>query len=123
MKFRPTSCCISKRFSNELGNICLKEVCYTSSHCSWCSCIIEISDVYACCRQVNEYFFGMQDEVVPFVSSLFLRALLSPGVYCNAVLRQTFGNYNKHFTDSEFGSFTVDGLKSEILSLIEHQVL
>ncbi|KAL8541895.1 hypothetical protein ACS0TY_002951 [Phlomoides rotata] len=66
-------------------------------------------------------FSSAKDEVVPFVSSLFLRSLLSPGVYCNAVLRQTFGDYSKHFTDSEFGSFTVDGLKSELLSLMEHQ--
>ncbi|KAK6121287.1 hypothetical protein DH2020_044990 [Rehmannia glutinosa] len=57
----------------------------------------------------------------PICIFCFLRALLIPGVHCNAVLRQTLGDYNKHFTDSEFGSFTLDGLKSEILSLIEHQ--
>lgn len=59
---------------------------------------------------------------MPFVSSVFFRALLFPGVHCNAVIRQTLGDYNKHFTDSEFGSFTVEGLRSEIFSLIEHQV-
>ncbi|KAL3651476.1 hypothetical protein CASFOL_004478 [Castilleja foliolosa] len=66
-------------------------------------------------------FSATKEEVAPFVSSVFLRALLTPGVHCNAVLRQTLGDYNKHFTDSEFSSFTVDGLKSEILLLIEHQ--
>ncbi|KAI3448399.1 hypothetical protein Pfo_005064 [Paulownia fortunei] len=66
-------------------------------------------------------FSSVKEEVAPFVSSVFLRALLTPGVHCNAVLRQTLGDYNKHFTESEFGSFTLDGLKSEILSLIEHQ--
>lgn len=59
---------------------------------------------------------------MPFVSSVFFHALLFPGVHCNAVIRQTLGDYNKHFTDSEFGSFTVEGLKSEIFLLIEHQV-
>ncbi|KAK4476783.1 hypothetical protein RD792_015943 [Penstemon davidsonii] len=61
------------------------------------------------------------EEIAPFVSSVFLHRLLSPGVHSNAVLRQTLGDYNKHFTYSEFGSFTVDGLKNEILSLFEHQ--
>ncbi|KAL0412834.1 UNVERIFIED_CONTAM: Nuclear pore complex protein [Sesamum radiatum] len=63
----------------------------------------------------------LQEEIAPFVSSVFLRALLSPGVHCNAVLRQTFGDYGKHFTDSDFGSFTIDDLKREILSVIEDQ--
>lgn len=72
---------------------------------------------------LNKMFLFVQEEIAPFVSSIFLRALLSPGVHCTAVLRQTLGDHNKHFTDSEFGSFTVDGLKTEILSLVEHQVL
>ncbi|KAG8364004.1 hypothetical protein BUALT_Bualt19G0081200 [Buddleja alternifolia] len=66
-------------------------------------------------------FSSSKEEISPFVSSVFLRALLFPGVHCNAILRQTLGNYNRLFTDSEFDSFTVDGLKNEILSLIEHQ--
>ncbi|CAA0833564.1 SUPPRESSOR OF AUXIN RESISTANCE1 [Striga hermonthica] len=66
-------------------------------------------------------FSASKGEVAPFVSSVFLRALLTPGVHCNAVLRRTLGEYNKHFTESEFSSLTLDGLKSEVLSLIEHQ--
>ncbi|GER54989.1 suppressor of auxin resistance [Striga asiatica] len=66
-------------------------------------------------------FSASKEEVAPFVSSVFLRALLTPGVHCNAVLRRTLGEYNKHFTESEFSSLTLDGLKSEVLSLIEHQ--
>ncbi|KAL9141071.1 hypothetical protein ABFS82_14G078800 [Erythranthe guttata] len=66
-------------------------------------------------------FSSAKEEIAPFVSSVFLRALLFPGIHSTAVLRQTLGDHNKYFTDSEFGSFTVDGLKSEILSLIEHQ--
>lgn len=64
----------------------------------------------------------LQDQVSSFVSSIFLRRLLLPGVQQNTVLRTTLQDYNKHFTDSEFSSLTVDGLKKEILSLIEHEV-
>lgn len=67
-------------------------------------------------------FFILQDQVSPFVSSIFLRRLLLPGVHQNIVLRTTLQDYNKHMTDSEFYSLTVDGLKKEILSLIEHEV-
>ncbi|KAG6421147.1 hypothetical protein SASPL_117696 [Salvia splendens] len=66
-------------------------------------------------------FSSAEEEIAPFLSSVFFQALLSPGVHCNAVIRQTLVDYQKHFTDSEFGSFTVEGLKCEILSLIEHQ--
>lgn len=59
---------------------------------------------------------------MPFVSSIFLRRLLHPGVYHNKVLRSTFLDYSKHWTDNEFQSLTVDGLKKEILSLVEHEV-
>ncbi|XVE89260.1 hypothetical protein DITRI_Ditri19aG0188900 [Diplodiscus trichospermus] len=62
-----------------------------------------------------------KDHIVPFVSSIFLRRLLHPGVYHNMVLRATFLDYGKHWTDNEFQSLTVDGLKKEILSLVEHE--
>ncbi|XP_012434287.1 nuclear pore complex protein NUP160 isoform X1 [Gossypium raimondii] len=62
-----------------------------------------------------------KDQIVPFVSSIFLRRLLHPGVYHNKVLRSTFLDYSKHWTDNEFQSLTVDGLKKEILSLVEHE--
>ncbi|KAG4176901.1 hypothetical protein ERO13_A11G274000v2 [Gossypium hirsutum] len=62
-----------------------------------------------------------KDQIVPFVSSIFLRRILHPGVYHNKVLRSTFLDYSKHWTDNEFQSLTVDGLKKEILSLVEHE--
>ncbi|KAF9603749.1 hypothetical protein IFM89_037835 [Coptis chinensis] len=64
----------------------------------------------------------VKDQFVPFVSSIFLRRLLHPGIYQNAALRATALDYNKHWTDSEFQSLTIDGLKKEIFSLIEGEV-
>ncbi|KAA8545346.1 hypothetical protein F0562_020130 [Nyssa sinensis] len=69
----------------------------------------------------HSMFSSVKDQIVPFVSSIFLRRLLLPGVHHNAVLRATLQDYNKHLTDSEFHSLTVDGLKREILSLIEDE--
>ncbi|THG12740.1 hypothetical protein TEA_026867 [Camellia sinensis var. sinensis] len=63
----------------------------------------------------------LEDQIVPFVSSIFLRRLLSPGVLQSTVLRATFQDYNKHLANSEFYSLTVDRLKMEILSLVEHE--
>lgn len=65
----------------------------------------------------------LQDHIVPFVSSIFLRRLLCPGIHHNMSLRATLLDYNRHWSDSEFQSLTADGLKKEILSLIEHEVL
>ncbi|KAF5192352.1 Nuclear pore complex protein, partial [Thalictrum thalictroides] len=59
------------------------------------------------------------DQIVPFVSSIFLRRLLQPGIYQNATLRATAHDYNKLWSDFEFQSLTVDGLKKEIFFLIE----
>ncbi|KAL5789070.1 hypothetical protein ACOSQ2_003958 [Xanthoceras sorbifolium] len=62
-----------------------------------------------------------KDHIVPFVSSIYLRRILHPGVHHNSVLRATLLDYNRHYTDSEFLSLTVDGLRKEIISLIEHE--
>lgn len=64
-----------------------------------------------------------KDHVVSFVSSIFFRRLLHPGVHHNIVLRATLLDYNRHWTDSEFQNLTVDGLKKEIISLIEHEAV
>ncbi|KAK0591184.1 hypothetical protein LWI29_036588 [Acer saccharum] len=64
---------------------------------------------------------SVKDDIVPFVSSIFLRRLLQPGVHHNIVLRATLLDYNRHFTDSEFQSLTIDGFRKEIISLIEHE--
>lgn len=57
-----------------------------------------------------------------FISSIFLRRLLSPGIFHNVALRLTLRDHNKHWTDSEFQSLSLDELKSEILLLVEHEV-
>ncbi|KAE8022771.1 hypothetical protein FH972_008545 [Carpinus fangiana] len=67
----------------------------------------------------HSLFSSGKDHTVPFVSSIFLRRLLCPGVHHNISLRATLLDYNKHWTDSEYHSLTADGLKKEILSLIE----
>uniref|UniRef100_A0A2P2MJN9 Nuclear pore complex protein NUP160 isoform X3 n=1 Tax=Rhizophora mucronata TaxID=61149 RepID=A0A2P2MJN9_RHIMU len=69
----------------------------------------------------HSVFSSAKDHVGPFISNIFLRRLLCPGVHHNAVLRSTLLDYNRHWTDSEFRSLTVDGLKKEIRSIIEHQ--
>lgn len=82
--------------------------------------------IYLHLTDIWQYFAQceiLQEQIVSFVSSIFLRRLLHPGVYHNSVLRTTLQDYNKHWTNSEFQSLTVDGLKKEILSLIEHEVL
>lgn len=63
-----------------------------------------------------------QDEVVPFISSIFVRRLLQPGVYNEMALRATLLEYHRHWTDSNFRSMTSGELKQEILSLIEDEV-
>ncbi|MCH81955.1 suppressor of auxin resistance 1 protein, partial [Trifolium medium] len=62
------------------------------------------------------------DDILPFVSSIFLRRLMLPGVHHNAALHATLAEYNRHLGESELQTLTADGLKREILSLIEHEV-
>ncbi|XP_050381591.1 nuclear pore complex protein NUP160 isoform X2 [Argentina anserina] len=64
-----------------------------------------------------------KDHILPIVSSIILRRLLLPGIHHNAALRTTLLDYNRHWTESDFHSLTADGLKKEILSLIEHEGL
>ncbi|GLT27531.1 hypothetical protein SLA2020_025180 [Shorea laevis] len=71
----------------------------------------------------NSVFSSGKEHIFPLVSSIFLRRLLHPGVLHNLVLRATLMDYNKHWTDSEFQSLTVDGLKKEILLLVEDKTL
>lgn len=59
---------------------------------------------------------------MPFVSSIFLRRLVLPGVHHNAALHATLAEYNRHLSESELQTLTADGLKKEILSLVEHEV-
>ncbi|KAI5420390.1 hypothetical protein KIW84_044251 [Lathyrus oleraceus] len=54
--------------------------------------------------------------------SLQLGRLPLPGVHHYAALLATLAEYNMHLGESELQTLTVDGLKKEILSLIEHEV-
>ncbi|XP_057453270.1 nuclear pore complex protein NUP160-like isoform X2 [Lotus japonicus] len=63
-----------------------------------------------------------QEDILSFVSSIFLRRLLLPGVHLNAALYATLVEYNRHLAESELHTLTADELKKEILSLIEHEV-
>ncbi|XP_058763135.1 nuclear pore complex protein NUP160-like isoform X2 [Vicia villosa] len=73
-------------------------------------------------RITHSIFTSSKDDILPFVSSIFLRRLLLPGVHHNAALLATLAEYNRHLSESELQTLTVDGLKKEILSLIEHEV-
>lgn len=57
-----------------------------------------------------------------FISSIFIRRLLCPGIFHNVALHLTLLDHNKHWTDSEFQSLSLDELKNEILLLVEHEV-
>ncbi|CAH2035197.1 unnamed protein product [Thlaspi arvense] len=70
----------------------------------------------------HSLFPSAKDQIMGFISSIFLRRLLCPGIFHNVALRLTLRDYNKHWTDSEFQSLSLDELKSEILLLVEHEV-
>ena len=63
-----------------------------------------------------------QDQTAYFVSSIFLRRLLQPGVYQKDALRATVMCHKKYLSDYEFQSLSVIGLKREILTAIELEV-
>ncbi|POO04174.1 Guanine nucleotide-binding protein, beta subunit [Trema orientale] len=69
----------------------------------------------------HSVFSSAKDQSLSVISSIFLRRLLHPGVYHNIALRATFLDYNRHWSDSDFHLLTADGLKKEIVSLIEHE--
>ncbi|OIW01601.1 hypothetical protein TanjilG_08782 [Lupinus angustifolius] len=73
-------------------------------------------------RIAHSIFSSSKDDILPFVSSIFLRKLLLPGVHHNAALHATLVEYGRHLVESELQTLTADGLKKEILSLIEHEV-
>ncbi|KEH42188.1 nuclear pore complex protein NUP160 isoform X2 [Medicago truncatula] len=73
-------------------------------------------------RITHSIFSSSKDDILPFVSSIFLRRLMLPGVHHNAALHATLAEYNRHLGESELQTLTADGLKKEILSLIEHEV-
>ncbi|KAG4970554.1 hypothetical protein JHK84_036650 [Glycine max] len=63
------------------------------------------------------------DELVSHTLSTNIdERLLLPGVHHNATLYATLVEYSRHLGESELQTLTTDGLKKEILSLIEHEV-
>ncbi|KAJ4895010.1 SUPPRESSOR OF AUXIN RESISTANCE1 [Raphanus sativus] len=70
----------------------------------------------------HSLFSSAKDQIMGFISSVFLRRLLCPGIFHTVALRLTLRDHNKHWTDSEFQSLSLDELKSEILLLVEEEV-
>ncbi|KAK9145964.1 hypothetical protein Sjap_005867 [Stephania japonica] len=64
-------------------------------------------------------FSSIKGQVVPFVSSIFLRRLFQPGILQNIPLISTIKGYNKQCADTDFQSLTLHGLREEIFSLME----
>ncbi|KAI4375511.1 hypothetical protein MLD38_013371 [Melastoma candidum] len=79
--------------------------------------------VYDLLWVARSILISMEDQVGPLLSSVFLNRLLQPGIYNAVVLRATMLDYNRGLTDSELHSLTVDGLKKELLLLMEYEGL
>lgn len=67
----------------------------------------------------SSLFSLLKDQIANFVSSIFLRRLLQPGVHQNAALRAIIADHKKYISDHEFQSLTVAVVKKEILTIIE----
>nr|CAB3448831.1 unnamed protein product [Digitaria exilis] len=65
--------------------------------------------------------FSLQEQAFTFISSMFLRRLLQPGVNHCSALRETLLEHKRFLSDSEFQSLTANGLRKEILSIIEQE--
>lgn len=72
---------------------------------------------------VGTVLLFLQDHTAYFISSIFLRRLLQPGVYQSAAMRATVLDHKKYLSGYEFQSLTTAGLKKEILTLIESEVI
>ena len=63
-----------------------------------------------------------QNEISPSVSALFLRRLLQPGIHQRISLQEVLETRQRHLSDTEFRSLTVEGLRKEILTVIDSDV-
>lgn len=54
---------------------------------------------------------------------MFMRRLLQPGVSHCSALRETLLEHKRFLSDSEFQSLTANGLRKEIISIIEQEVI
>ncbi|KAJ6835656.1 nuclear pore complex protein NUP160 [Iris pallida] len=69
----------------------------------------------------NSIFALMKDQLPYFISSIFLRRLLQPGVYQSTALHATLLDHKKYLSDYEFQSLSIAGLKKEIFMIIESE--
>ncbi|CAM0946979.1 unnamed protein product [Alopecurus aequalis] len=69
----------------------------------------------------DSIFSSMKEHSFSFISAMFLRRLLQPGVNHCSALHETLLEYKRFLSDSEFQSLTTSGLRKEILSIIEQE--
>ncbi|CAL5060334.1 unnamed protein product [Urochloa decumbens] len=69
----------------------------------------------------DSMFSSLKEHAFTFISSMFLRRLLQPGVNHCSALRETLLEHKRFLSDSEFQSLTANGLRKEILSIIEQE--
>lgn len=70
---------------------------------------------------IADSVFSLKDQAFNFISSMFLRRLLQPGVNHCSALRETLLEHKRFLSDSEFQSLTANGLRKEIVSIIEQE--
>ncbi|PWA38312.1 Nucleoporin Nup120/160 [Artemisia annua] len=75
-------------------------------------------DIFWLAHSVYPY---AKEQISTRVSSIFMRFLFLPGIFHDRVLLATFRDLKKHFTHSEFRSLSADGIRKELISLMEHQ--
>ncbi|KAJ1698216.1 hypothetical protein LUZ63_006728 [Rhynchospora breviuscula] len=63
----------------------------------------------------------LKDDALNFLSSIFLRRLIQPGVYQSLALRETFLDYKKFLSESQFQSLSLTGIRKEIVGIIERE--
>ncbi|KAK3155994.1 hypothetical protein QOZ80_2AG0101430 [Eleusine coracana subsp. coracana] len=69
----------------------------------------------------DSMFSSSKEQAFNFISSMFLRRLLQPGVNHCSALRDTLLEHKRFLSDSEFQSLTANGLRKEMLSIIEQE--
>uniref|UniRef100_A0A0E0G120 Uncharacterized protein n=1 Tax=Oryza nivara TaxID=4536 RepID=A0A0E0G120_ORYNI len=69
----------------------------------------------------DSIFSSKKEQTFGFISSMFLRRLLQPGVNHSSALRETLLEHKRFLSDSYFQSLTTSGLRKEILSTIEQE--
>ncbi|KAI4964275.1 hypothetical protein ZWY2020_006756 [Hordeum vulgare] len=117
----------------EVGPMLYEIVQYNSDSEEMCSYVLQEDTISEQMFQSSEsalddlvwtadsVFSSMKEHSFSFISSMFLRRLLQPGVNHCSALRETLLEYKRFLSDSEFQSLTTSGLRKEILSIIEQE--